>query len=95
MWVTGRPNGPRDKPPPQAAAPFRWGCGAVGRAQRSRASAHGVGFMAQLGAGDGRVAPNRSRCAMLARPVKRAASAASVSPNRLFSGLAVLVPGHL
>jgi len=37
--------------------------------------------MAQLGGGDGRVAPSHRRCAMLARPVKRAASAASVSLN--------------
>ena len=38
-----------------------------GRAERSRASAHGVGFIALLGGGDGRGAPSRSHSAMKSR----------------------------
>ena len=41
----------------------------------------GVGFIEQLGGRDGRVAPSGRRCSMNSRPVKRDASAASVSLN--------------
>jgi hypothetical protein len=76
-------NGARDERNPQAALRRRRKSGAVGRSAAKSERSEDFRSIEQLGGGEVAPATSHRYCSMVSRPIRRDASAASVSPNVL------------